>query len=176
MGQITELGPDFGNPVGAMLGLDFGQNAQHDAQVNDAAGFEFVRGCCPVHGAVKHHLVVGRGQKLAVQVGALDLFGHQHDRATDFKSKTRLLKQGAYQRRRGEQFVARNQVDRTTCDFVEPLQIDACMQLMTDKRIRHLPVVDNGKSLGIISIGDVVRLMIDEQKYLIEQLQKFVTS
>ncbi len=56
------------------------------------------------------------------------------------------------------------------------MQIDACMQLMTDKRIRHLPVVDNGKSLGIISIGDVVRLMIDEQKYLIEQLQKFVTS
>ena len=56
------------------------------------------------------------------------------------------------------------------------MQIDACMQLKTDKRIRHLPVVDNGKSLGIISIGDVVRLMIDEQKYLIEQLQKFVTS
>ena len=56
------------------------------------------------------------------------------------------------------------------------IQIDACMQLMTDKRVRHLPVVDNGKSIGIISIGDVVRPMIDEQKYLIEQLQKFVTS
>jgi CBS domain-containing protein len=56
------------------------------------------------------------------------------------------------------------------------MQIDVCMQLMTDKRVRHLPVVDNGKSIGIISIGDVVRLMIDEQKYLIEQLQKFVTS
>lgn len=56
------------------------------------------------------------------------------------------------------------------------MQIDACMQLMTDKRVRHLPVMDNGKSIGIISIGDVVRLMIDEQKYLIEQLQKFVTS
>lgn len=56
------------------------------------------------------------------------------------------------------------------------MQIDVCMQLMTDKRVRHLPVMDNGKSIGIISIGDVVRLMIDEQKYLIEQLQKFVTS
>ncbi len=56
------------------------------------------------------------------------------------------------------------------------MQIDTCMQLMTDKRVRHLPVMDNGKSIGIISIGDVVRLMIDEQKYLIEQLQKFVTS
>ena len=56
------------------------------------------------------------------------------------------------------------------------LQIDACMQLMTDKHVRHLPVMDNGTSIGIISIGDVVRLMIDEQKYLIEQLQKFITS
>jgi CBS domain-containing protein len=56
------------------------------------------------------------------------------------------------------------------------LQIDACMQLMTDKHVRHLPVMDNGKSIGIISIGDVVRLMIDEQKHLIEQLQKFITN
>jgi len=50
------------------------------------------------------------------------------------------------------------------------------MQLMTDKHVRHLPVMDNGKSIGIISIGDVVRLMIDEQKHLIQQLQKFITS
>ena len=56
------------------------------------------------------------------------------------------------------------------------LQIDACMQLMTDKHVRHLPVMDNGKSIGIISIGDVVRLMIDEQKHSIQQLQKFITS
>ena len=56
------------------------------------------------------------------------------------------------------------------------MQIDACMQLMTDKRIRHLPVVDNGKSIGIISIGDVVRLMIDEQKHLIDELKKYISS
>ena len=56
------------------------------------------------------------------------------------------------------------------------MQIDACMQLMTDKRVRHLPVVDNGKSIGIISIGDVVRLMIDEQKYLIDELKKFISN
>ena len=56
------------------------------------------------------------------------------------------------------------------------IQIDACMQLMTDKRVRHLPVVDNGKSIGIISIGDVVRLMIDEQKHLIDELKKYISS
>jgi CBS domain-containing protein len=56
------------------------------------------------------------------------------------------------------------------------MQIDACMQLMTDKRVRHLPVVDNDKSIGIISIGDVVRLMIDEQKHLIDELKKYISS
>ena len=56
------------------------------------------------------------------------------------------------------------------------MQIDACMQLMTDKRVRHLPVVDNGKSIGIISIGDVVKLMINEQKYLIDELKKYISS
>ena len=56
------------------------------------------------------------------------------------------------------------------------MQIDACMQLMTDKRVRHLPVLDNGKSIGIISIGDVVRLMIDEQKHLIDELKKYISS
>jgi CBS domain-containing protein len=56
------------------------------------------------------------------------------------------------------------------------MQIDACMQLMTDKRVRHLPVVDNGKSIGIISIGDVVRLMIDEQKHLIDELKKYISN
>ena len=56
------------------------------------------------------------------------------------------------------------------------MQIDACMQLMTDKRVRHLPVVNNGKLIGIISIGDVVRLMIDEQKYLIDELKKYISN
>ncbi len=55
-------------------------------------------------------------------------------------------------------------------------QIDACMKIMTDKRIRHLPVLKEKEILGIISIGDVVKIMINEQKYLIDQLQKFITT
>ena len=50
------------------------------------------------------------------------------------------------------------------------------MQIMTDKRIRHLPVVKDQKILGIISIGDVVKIMISEQRHLIDQLQKFITT
>ncbi|HCN84582.1 MAG TPA: histidine kinase [Sphingobacteriaceae bacterium] len=54
--------------------------------------------------------------------------------------------------------------------------IDHCMQLMTDKHIRHLPVVENGKVLGLISIGDIVKNIIEEQKQTIEQLQTYIHS
>lgn len=53
--------------------------------------------------------------------------------------------------------------------------IEECMKLMTDKRIRHLPVVENDKLIGMISIGDVVRFIIDEQKGIIEYLENYIT-
>jgi CBS domain-containing protein len=51
-----------------------------------------------------------------------------------------------------------------------------CMALMTDRRIRHLPVVVDGKLAGLISIGDVVRAVIDEQRFMIEQLESYITG
>ena len=55
-------------------------------------------------------------------------------------------------------------------------KIDQCMEIMNEKRIRHLPVLENQKIVGIISIGDVLKIMIKEQKELIDHLQKFITS
>ena len=55
-------------------------------------------------------------------------------------------------------------------------KIDQCMEIMTEKRIRHLPVLENKKIVEIISIGDVLKIMIKEQKELIDHLQKFITS
>lgn len=51
-----------------------------------------------------------------------------------------------------------------------------CMRLCTHSRIRHLPVVDADKVVGIISIGDLVKAVIDEQAEQIEQLQRYITS
>ena len=55
-------------------------------------------------------------------------------------------------------------------------KIDQCMEIMTEKKIRHLPILEDKKVVGIISIGDVLKIMIKEQKELINHLQKFITS
>jgi CBS domain-containing protein len=53
--------------------------------------------------------------------------------------------------------------------------IEDCMKLMTDKHIRHLPVEEDGKLIGMISIGDVVKQIIAEQKSIIEHLESYIT-
>jgi len=54
--------------------------------------------------------------------------------------------------------------------------IEECMAVMTDKRIRHLPVIEAGNLVGIISIGDLVKAIIADQKFIIEQLERFITG
>jgi len=51
-----------------------------------------------------------------------------------------------------------------------------CMQLVTDKRIRHLPVVDGDAVLGVVSIGDLVKAVIEDQQVEIDQLQRYIAS
>lgn len=53
---------------------------------------------------------------------------------------------------------------------------EECMALMTEKRVRHLPVVDNNKMVGLISIGDIVKAIISDQQFTIEVLEKYITS
>jgi len=57
-----------------------------------------------------------------------------------------------------------------------PDTVHRCMQIMTDKRIRHLPVVREGRVVGVLSIGDLVKAMIDEQREEIEQLQRYIAG
>lgn len=54
--------------------------------------------------------------------------------------------------------------------------IEECMQLMSNRRIRHLPVLENGTLVGVISIGDVVRFIIEEQKSIIEHLESYIAG
>jgi len=61
--------------------------------------------------------------------------------------------------------------------YVRPEQtIDECMALMTDKRLRHLPVIEHDRLIGLISIGDVVKYSIDDREFMIEQLVNYITD
>jgi CBS domain-containing protein len=54
--------------------------------------------------------------------------------------------------------------------------VTQCMQLVTDRRVRHLPVVDGGRVVGMVSIGDLVKAVIAEQQQQIEQLESYIHS
>ncbi|MBP8002063.1 MAG: CBS domain-containing protein [Chloroflexi bacterium] len=54
--------------------------------------------------------------------------------------------------------------------------VENCISLMTEKRIRHLPVMDGGKLVGVISIGDVVKMMLTEKSIIIDQLTSYITT
>ena len=54
--------------------------------------------------------------------------------------------------------------------------VEDCLGLMTDRHLRHLPVVENDKLVGLISIGDLVKAVMDDQRKLIDQLQQYIAS
>jgi len=54
--------------------------------------------------------------------------------------------------------------------------VEECMATMTARRIRHLPVVENDQLIGMISIGDLVKSIIDEQQFMIEQLENYISG
>jgi CBS domain-containing protein len=61
--------------------------------------------------------------------------------------------------------------------YAQPQQnIDECMAIMTERRIRHLPVMEDGLLIGVISIGDLVKSIIAEQRFIIEQLERYITT
>lgn len=67
------------------------------------------------------------------------------------------------------------QVMSTEICYIPPTTtVDEAMALMTDHRCRHLPVMDNGELLGLVSIGDLVKASLDEKEFVIEQLKRYI--
>jgi CBS domain-containing protein len=69
------------------------------------------------------------------------------------------------------------QIMSTHVVCVEPGQtVEECMAVMSDKRIRHLPVLDNNQMVGLVSIGDLVKNIIRDQKFVIDQLEHYISG
>jgi CBS domain-containing protein len=90
-----------------------------------------------------------------------------------------------------ERDFARRLAKSGTCDVNQPVQevmitnvyyanldstTEECMKLMTDKHIRHLPIIEKGKVVGLITIGDIVKEIIDNQKSTIKSLENYITG
>ena len=76
---------------------------------------------------------------------------------------------------RSSKQTAVREVMTSTVMYARPDQSnEECMALMTDNRLRHLPVIDNGRLLGLVSIGDLVKDIISEQQFTIDQLQHYI--
>jgi CBS domain-containing protein len=90
-----------------------------------------------------------------------------------------------------ERDFARRLAKSGVCDVNQPVQevmitnvyyanlentTEECMKLMTDKHIRHLPIIDKGKVVGMITIGDIVKEIIDNQKSTIKSLENYITG
>jgi CBS domain-containing protein len=78
---------------------------------------------------------------------------------------------------RSSRTTAVQEIMTTRVAYAESEQnIEECMALMTEIRIRHLPVIEAGEVRGVISIGDLVKSIIAEQKFIIEQLERYISS
>ncbi len=61
--------------------------------------------------------------------------------------------------------------------YAQPEQsVEECMALMTEKRVRHLPIMDGDQLLGVVSIGDLVKSIIEEQRFTIELLERYISG
>jgi CBS domain-containing protein len=113
-------------------------------------------------------IMADKGVGALVVVEGDELVGILSER--DYARKVILLDRGSR-----DTLVSEIMTAKVQC--VTPAQTTGeCMALMTDQRIRHLPVLEDGRLAGVVSIGDVVRAVISEQQFMIEQLEQYITS
>ncbi len=78
--------------------------------------------------------------------------------------------------RRSQEAPVRDIMTEAVLTVTPESSVADCMSLMTERRIRHLPVLDGEELAGVVSIGDVVKAVISDQEHLIEQLERYITS
>jgi CBS domain-containing protein len=137
------------------------------------------------------HLLEGKGRQLfSVAPGdsvlrAIEVMAERHVGALlvlDRGDLAGIISERDYARKvilKGRSSADTKVAEIMTADVVTVAPRDSvhrCMSLMTEKRIRHLPVLDDGRVVGVLSIGDLVKAVIDEQQHKIEDLERYITG
>ena len=91
-------------------------------------------------------------------------------------SERDYTRKGILHDRRSSQTFVRQIMTTGVLTVTRSHSIGECMALMTNRRIRHLPVVEDDTLLGMVSIGDVVKALIEDQELTIEQLERYITG
>lgn len=109
----------------------------------------------------------------ARDIGALVVV--DRDKALGMVTERDYARKVVLEGRSSKDTTVREVMSELTC--VHPgSNLDLCMALMTERRVRHLVVMNEGRLLGVISIGDAVKAIIDEQKFTIDQLERYITG
>jgi CBS domain-containing protein len=137
------------------------------------------------------HLLEGKGRQLfSVAPGdsvlrAIEVMAERHVGALlvlDRGDLAGIISERDYARKvilKGRSSADTKVAEIMTADVVTVAPRDSvhrCMSLMTEKRIRHLPVLDDGRVVGVLSIGDLVKAVIDEQQHKIEDLERYIAG
>ncbi len=108
------------------------------------------------------------------EIGALAVL--DGDRLVGILSERDYTRQIILKGRSSESTLVKDIMSSDVITTTPDQDIQQCMQLMTEKRIRHLPIVDNNNLIGMISIGDLVRAIIAEQQSTIGELEKYISG
>lgn len=108
------------------------------------------------------------------RIGALPVM--EGDRVVGFISERDYARKVVLEGRSSSSTLVRDVMSEKLTTVEPDRPVGDCMELMTDLRIRHLPVIENGKLCGLVSIGDLVKEVIAEQQYKIDQLENYING
>lgn len=118
--------------------------------------------------------IVYRALEIMVERNVSALVVMENDRLVGMFSEKDYARKVILKGKASKQTKIRDIMSENLITVTPSASIDECMQLMTNNFIRHLPVMQGDQLIGIISIGDVVKFIIDEQKFIIQNMEQYI--